>query len=112
VLRVEVDAPSYDVPDEGAVCALEATAVAGADGVVVFAVNRAAEPVALEARLRDLAGARLIEHRVLDGDIGASNTAEAPDAVAPRVVSGADVSGDTLRAELPARSWNVLRLAA
>jgi alpha-N-arabinofuranosidase len=112
VLRVEVDAPSYQVPDEGAVCALEATAVAGEDGVVVFAVNRAAEPVSLEARLRDLAGARVIEHRVLDGDIDMCNTAEAPDAVAPRVISGAAVDGDTLRAELPARSWNVLRLAA
>jgi alpha-N-arabinofuranosidase len=111
VLRVEVDAPSYDVPDEGAVCALEATAVAADDGVVVFAVNRAAEPVALEARLRELAGARVVEHRVLDGDIAACNTAEAPEVVAPRVVAGAAVEGDALRAELPARSWNVLRLA-
>jgi alpha-N-arabinofuranosidase len=66
----------------------------------------------LEARLRELPGARVVEHRVLDGDIGACNTAESPDVVAPRVASGASVGGDTLRAELPARSWNVLRIAA
>ncbi len=112
VLRVEVDGPAYDVPDEGPVCALEATAVAGDDGVTLFAVNRAAEPVSLEARLRELPGARVVEHRVLDGDVGAVNTAEAPDQVAPRVAAGAAVSGDTLQAELPARSWNVLRIAA
>jgi alpha-N-arabinofuranosidase len=54
----------------------------------------------------------VVEHRLLDGDIGACNTAESPDVVAPRVASGASVGGDTLRAELPARSWNVLRIAA
>jgi alpha-N-arabinofuranosidase len=94
------------------VCVLEATAVAAGDEVVLFAVNRAAEPVALEAHLRELPGARVAEHLVLDGDLSAANTAADPDVVAPRVAPGAAVDGEVLRAELPARSWNVIRLAA
>jgi alpha-N-arabinofuranosidase len=91
---------------------LEATAVASADGVTVFAVNREASPLSLDARLRELAGASVVEHVVLDGDLGLSNTAAAPDRVAPRTVSGASIEGDRLTAELPPRSWNVIRLAA
>jgi alpha-L-arabinofuranosidase len=109
VLRVEPAAPQYG---EDAVSVLEATAVAGDDGLTLFAVNRSAEPLALDARLREPAGARVAEHLVLDGDLTASNTAEAPDRVAPRTLSGATIAGDVLRAELPPRSWNVLRVTA
>src|SRR5206468_6427976 len=63
VLRVEPSAPTYEAGGE--VSALAATAVAGDDGLTVFAVNRAAAPLALEARLRALPGARVIEHLVL-----------------------------------------------
>jgi alpha-L-arabinofuranosidase len=108
VLRVEPDAPAFG--DE--VSALEATAVASGDGVTVFAVNRASETLSLAARLRELSGASVAEHIVLDGDLALSNTADAPDRVAPRTVSGASVDGDRLTVELPPRSWNVVRLAA
>jgi alpha-L-arabinofuranosidase len=114
VLRVEPAAPTYDVDGEGAVPLLEATAVhdPGADALTVFAVNRSAEPLSLEAVLRGLAGLGVVEHLVLaDGDLGAANTAEAPDRVSPRPRDGARVGGDgVLRAELPPRSWNVVRL--
>jgi alpha-N-arabinofuranosidase len=111
VLRVEPSAPEYSAPGEDGVSVLEATAVAGGDGITLFAVNRAAEPLALEARLRELPSARVTEHVVLDGDLAATNTADAPDRVAPRTLSGAVVEGDALRAELPPRSWNVLQVA-
>jgi alpha-N-arabinofuranosidase len=88
VLRVE---PAGDT--------LEATAVLGDDGgLTVFAVNRGAEVMALDLVIRDL-GVALREHLVLDGDLAASNTADAQP-VAPRTVAGTD---------LPPRSWNVLR---
>src|SRR3954471_16190144 len=61
VLRLDPDAPIYDVPDEGAVSMLEATAVLG-DELTVFAVNRGEAPLPLEAALRDLDGARVEEH--------------------------------------------------
>jgi alpha-L-arabinofuranosidase len=67
----------------------------------IFAVNRGAEPLALDVVLRDAESLQLAEHLVLTGDLAAANTAEAPDTVTPRAVPGAD---------LPPRSWNVLRL--
>jgi alpha-N-arabinofuranosidase len=110
VLRVEPDAPGYDVPDEGEVSVLEATAVLDRDALSVFAVNRGAEPLALEAPVRDL-DFGTAEHTVLTGqDLMLSNTAQAPDRVAPSAVPGARVEAGVLHAELPARSWNVLRL--
>jgi alpha-N-arabinofuranosidase len=51
------------------------------------------------------------EHLVLaDDDPRAANTAEQPDRVVPRTVSGARIEAGTLHADLPPRSWNVLRL--
>jgi alpha-N-arabinofuranosidase len=112
VLRVEPDAPAYDVPGEGSVSALEATAVHGDEGLTVFAVNRGAEPLALEARVRDLEELVRCEHVALfDDDLYATNTAERPDRVAPAAVPGSRVEAGVLRAELPARSWNVVRLS-
>ena len=108
VLRIEPSAPHYEAPGEDGVSVLEATAVAGSDGLTLFAVNRGAEPLALEARLRGRRERGVVEHVVLDGDLTASNTAAAPDRVAPRTLNGATIEGDVLRAELPPRSWNVV----
>jgi alpha-N-arabinofuranosidase len=113
VLRLEPEAPTYEVDGEGAVSALEATAVldeAGA-GLTLFAVNRSEAPLPIEVVLRDLDGVEVSEHIVLaDSDLDAANTAEQPDRVVPSQGAGATVEGGSLRAELPPRSWNVLRL--
>ncbi|MDT7571499.1 MAG: alpha-L-arabinofuranosidase [Actinomycetota bacterium] len=79
---------------------LEATAILGDGALTIFAVNRSAAAQPLELVVRDL-DVSLTEHLVLDGDLAASNTAEDPDRVTPRSVTGSD---------LPPRSWNVLRL--
>jgi alpha-N-arabinofuranosidase len=113
VLRTEPDVAGYDAPGEGPVPALEATAIleSGGGALTVLAVNRTAAPLALEAVLRDLDGARVTEHVVLaDDDLDAANTAERPDRVTPRQGSGAEVRDGSLQAQLPPRSWNVLRL--
>jgi alpha-L-arabinofuranosidase len=102
VLRVEPGIPS-----------LEATAVhdAAADALTVFAVNRAAEPLTLVAPVRALEDLSVIEHLALaDPDLSATNTAEHPDRVTPRSLDTARLDATTLQAELPPRSWNVLRL--
>jgi alpha-N-arabinofuranosidase len=114
VLRVEPDAPSYEVDGEGAVQALEATAVLDAAGgaLTLFAVNRADAALPLEVVLHDLDGVQVGEHIVLsDSELDAANTAERPDRVVPSHGTGATVEGGSLRTELPPRSWNVLRLA-
>jgi alpha-N-arabinofuranosidase len=79
---------------------LEATAVADEGAVTIFAVNRSEAAMPLDLVVRDL-DLTLAEHLVLDGDLAASNTAQQPERVTPRSVAGA---------ELPPRSWNVLRL--
>jgi alpha-N-arabinofuranosidase len=108
-----VDGPTYEVDGEGAVAALEATAVldAGGGALTLFAVNRAADALPLEVVLRELDGVQLAEHLVLgDADLDASNTPEQPDRVTPSGGIGATVEAGSLRAQLPPRSWNVLRL--
>ena len=89
----------------------EATAVHDGDQqLTLFAVNRdarAARAVGRAARGR----AEVLEHVVLaDDDPQAANTAEQPDRVVPRAVTGARVEADVLQAQLPPRSWNMLRL--
>jgi len=115
VLRLEPEAPGYEVEKEGEVAGLETTAVhdAAAGTLTIFAVNRLEADLPLRAVLRDLDGASLTEHLVLaDVDLRASNTAEQPDRVVPRGVEGARIEDGALLAELPARSWNVLRISA
>jgi alpha-N-arabinofuranosidase len=102
VLRVDADEPS-----------VQATAVhdPGVGTLTVFAVNRAADPVSLDAVVRAVPELSVVEHTTLtDPDLNASNTAEHPDRIAPRWLDTARLDGTTLRAELPPRSWNVLRL--
>jgi alpha-N-arabinofuranosidase len=98
VLRVE---PQSDV--------LEATAVASQDEVTLFAVNRDDRVCELDAVVRGVRG--VIEHLVLaDEDPSAANTAEQPDRVTPRAVTGATLEGEALKVTLPPRSWNVIRM--
>jgi alpha-N-arabinofuranosidase len=103
VLRIEADEPS-----------LEATAVhdPGAGLVTVFAVNRASEPLPLVAPLRALEDVTILDHLTLtDPDLNAANTAEHPDRVTPRRLDTAHLDDTSLEAQLPPRSWNVLRLS-
>jgi alpha-L-arabinofuranosidase len=103
VLRVDPGTPS-----------LEATAVhePTARSLTLFAVNRAAEPITLDAPIRALDDLAILEHLALtDSDLDAANTADDPDRVAPSSLDTARLEGTTLQAHLPPRSWNVLRLA-
>jgi alpha-L-arabinofuranosidase len=112
VLRVEPEGPTYATEGEDAVRVLEATAVHdGADTLTLFAVNRATEPLPLEAVLHGLGTPSVTEHLVLaDDDHRAANTADDPDCVRPRSVPGARIEAGVLHADLQPRSWNVLRL--
>ena len=115
VLRIEPDSPHYETARYGAAPLLTATATRDEDTgeVTVFAVNRDThEPLTLRASLRALPGLDVVEHLALaDDDFRATNTAQHPDRVVPHHRSGAAVDGETLTAELPPLSWNVIRLA-
>ncbi|MEU8140908.1 alpha-N-arabinofuranosidase [Nonomuraea sp. NPDC048901] len=110
VLRVEATSPSHDTKEYGEVPLLHAVATHSGDETVIFAVNRSTdEPLSLEIDARSLGDVRVVEATTLSGpDVYARNTAEAPDAVAPR--TNPDVQHDPLRVLLPPVSWNVIRL--
>ncbi|MBV9847284.1 MAG: alpha-N-arabinofuranosidase [Kutzneria sp.] len=112
VLRVEPSSPHYDTARFGDVPLLTAVATQDGDDVTVFAVNRCTnEPLGLTASLRALPGHEVVEHLTLaEADRSLTNTVEQPDRVRPRTVPGASVVDDELTAELPALSWNVIRL--
>ncbi len=114
VLDVDLDGPTYDAGGDGAVPAIEAVAVLAParTALTVFAVNRLERPLELDTVLRNLDELVVTEHRVLaDPDIRASNTADHPDRVVPSAGPGRSVVAGHLTVTLPARSWNVVRLA-
>ncbi len=114
VLDLRPQAPTYSTDRYGAVSWLVTTATHDAETgeLVVFAVNRGLEPLALDVDLRAFPALTLVEHIVLaDDDIRARNTSADPDRVAPRPHQGSVLSGDHLSTELPGVSWSCIRLA-
>ena len=114
VLDMEIDGPEYAIAGGTAAPAIEAVAVhdAGAGRLTVFAVNRAARPLVLEADVRGFDGLVVEEHRVLTGsDLRLSNTASNPLRVVPSAGRDAAVDGRRLAVKLRPHSWNVVRMS-
>lgn len=109
-----VDGPKYDSRDYTDVPYVEAAAVFREDAgeLAVFAVNRhLQEAVALEGKLDGFEDFRVIEHLTLcHPDLKAANTADALDRVAPKRLPETTAEGGILTGQLPAASWNVIRL--
>lgn len=80
----------------------------------VFAVNRGvADHVRLDVALPAGADVRVAEHVVLGGDDGdATNTADQPSRVAPRVSDEHALDAGFLTVVLPPASWTMVRLEA
>ncbi|OEU96306.1 alpha-N-arabinofuranosidase [Streptomyces oceani] len=82
--------------------------------LTVLAVNRdQREALPLRVVPRGLPGTyRMVEHlAIADPDPDATNTRERPDRVIPRRIEGGEVTGEgELTVELPALSWNLVRL--
>lgn len=80
--------------------------------LVLLAVNRAEEPLALDVDLRGFPNARSKEHIVLTHpNMKAVNTKDRPDEVVPQKRSMGAVDAGRLSVELPALSWNVIQLS-
>ncbi|GAA3902345.1 arabinosylfuranosidase ArfA [Actinoplanes auranticolor] len=112
VLQPAITAPTHETARHGEVPLLDAVAVQTEAGVVLFAVNRSqTEPMTLNVDLRAVPGLTSATHTVLtDDDPDAVNTAQQPDRVQPRDLSEPQLDGGRLRAELPALSWNMIRI--
>ena len=95
---------------------VDASAVHNAeDGTLtLFIVNRhPSETIALDIALQGFEAARIIEHKVMThADLEAVNSPEKPEEVAPRDGQGASVEGGTVSLQLPAYSYQVIRLKA
>ncbi|MDR2504985.1 MAG: alpha-N-arabinofuranosidase [Oscillospiraceae bacterium] len=114
-LRAIVDTPVYDCKDYEGVPELDATATQADDGsVTIFAVNRSKdEPVHLTVDLRGFAGLANVTHQVLHhDDVNAVNTEQNPGNVRPVTGNGGTLDGGKLDIDIPALSWNVIRLSA
>jgi alpha-L-arabinofuranosidase len=114
VLRTVESAPRIETARHGDVGALESVTLLDEESgdLTVFAVNRDQhEAMTLDVALRGLPEYRVVEHLALsDDDPDAVNDAAHPDRVVPHAVAGTVVADGVLRAQLPALSWNVLRL--
>lgn len=114
VLRQVVESPTYACRELRAAPYLTSAAVLDPhhDTLTVLAVNRhLAETCDLRAELQGLGRFAVVSWTVLrDEDLNATNSAAAPDRVAPGSREGATVRAGRLEAALPPASWNVLQL--
>lgn len=115
VLLPVVQSPVYDCKDFSDVPLLEAVGVFNEEKeeLTIFAVNRDLEsPLKLNGRLGDFEAYKVVQHITLTHhDVKAVNTETNPDNVVPRNIGNAQQSSSFLTADLPALSWNVIRLA-
>ncbi|GAA3240576.1 alpha-N-arabinofuranosidase [Dactylosporangium siamense] len=108
VLRTEPTGPSHDTARYGRVPSVDTVAVHDEEtgALAVFAVNRGDTDIQLQLDLRALPGLVAHEHlSIAAGD--ATNTAETPDRVTPRLL--APPTDGLVRLE--AASWNLIRFA-
>jgi alpha-N-arabinofuranosidase len=114
VLRLSIDAPTYETQRFGEVPLVDAVATHDDDGAVLFVVNRSLEAtVRLAFDTRPLGGqVGAVEClQLADADRHACNTAAEPDRVLPHPVSlpPPDVDGE-IDVPLPPVSWTMVRL--
>lgn len=116
VLHSVVDSPKYDskaytdVPYVDTVV-VDNSAIDGDDALSIFVVNRGEEAVVTNYELNAYSNLEVIEHVILNGeDMFVTNSAD-KQVVKPEKGSGTVIDGHVLTVNLPARSWQMIRLA-
>jgi alpha-N-arabinofuranosidase len=114
VLRVSIDAPSYENKRFGSSSLVDAVATHYAETgeVAVFAVNRSVDaPTELRVDLRGVGAVELVEALTYaNDDVHWRATKEDATSVLPTANASARVEDGVLVVELPAVSWSVLRV--
>ncbi|SES27720.1 alpha-N-arabinofuranosidase [Tranquillimonas rosea] len=114
-LNIAVDAPTYDCAVAHDVSYLDVAGVHDAETgtVTLFILNRHTEETAdLDVGLHGFAGAKLVEHHVMEGhDLTTTNGPDTPDRVAPVPGQGVGVEDGALKGRLAPLSYHVVRLA-
>jgi alpha-L-arabinofuranosidase len=105
--------PQADTARFGPVDLLHAAAVDDHDGwVTLFAVNRSTDSgLSLTVDLGDFLATGPAQHSYMtDSDPLAANTVDAPDRVTPTAGQQTQIHGRQLLVDLPAMSWNMVRI--
>lgn len=116
-LNVAVNGPRYDADAAHDVNYLDVAAVLSPDGssITIFAINRSLdETMELDIALQGFEGLKLVEHKVMGGtsaEARVANTSAAPDRIKPRKGEKLAVGDDGIKGELPAFSYNMIRLS-
>jgi len=116
VLNLLVESPTYEVNGMGQVPYVDMVATfESKDGkTAIFALNRdLSKAHTVELKWKDRAPSKVLAATVLTGDdLKAVNGFDAPQRVAPQAASKPSLTGDTLKLELPAKSYTVLQLGS
>ena len=110
-LKLPLTSPVVETDRYGAGPAVTAAATWDESGTLaLFLVNRhPADDILVTVDLRALSPERVVEHLVLSGpDIRATNTADQPDRVQPRIGRSASTESGQLTVSVPAVSWTAL----
>ncbi|MBW8893732.1 MAG: alpha-N-arabinofuranosidase, partial [Burkholderiales bacterium] len=113
VLRSVVKAPGYANARHGELPYLCASVVddAATGQTAVFLLNRSlTDEMDLSISLRGLGSGReiVLAEQLHSADLHATNTADAPNRVAPEPLAGIAIDGEQLRVTLKPASWNVI----
>jgi alpha-N-arabinofuranosidase len=114
-LGVAVDVPTYDAKVADDVPYLDVAAVRNPGGrtVTFFMVNRHPdEAMSIDIGMTGFAPTGVAEHVAIEhADLAATNTAKAPERVAPKRGKGVAVKDGSVRGKLPPRSYHMIRVA-
>jgi len=110
LVPLEVKSPSYEM-DGKSIPAIHATASRGSDGKLnISLVNLDATKSAQVAATMPK-GSSVAKARIVTADrLNAHNTFDHPDVVKPASFTGAKIDGETLTADLPAKSVVVIEI--
>ena len=116
-LNVAIDSPRYDADAAQDVNYLDVAAVLAPDGksVTLFAINRnLEETMEVDLDLHGFGDLKIIDHQVMGGDATqarVANTEAEPDRIKPRKGDKLGVVDGSLKGELPAFSYSMIRLS-
>ena len=115
-LRLAVDSPGYDskVADNVPYVDIAGVHDEASGALTFFVVNRhASETIDLDVALDGFAAAKIVDIQAMTADsLEAVNSAQAPNAVAPKKGANATVAGGRLQAKLAPYSYQMIRLSA
>jgi alpha-N-arabinofuranosidase len=114
-LNVAVNVPTYDATVADDVPYLDVAAVKNTDGktLTFFLVNRhPKEDMAIDVGMAGFDASRIVEHvSMTHPDLRATNTAKAPNRVAPSKGKGVQLRDGALKGKLPPKSYHMIRVA-